>query len=185
MNDTWLARGFARTVVLNRERDTALHRLRHGLPDLLPDRPEWRAQSELFPNDLGAQTDGGRHELGQPLVAGRQVARQWRASEEREHLCRHAYGKEILPVDGEKGEHVVSARVEIPILIAGKLDGSVQLVSHVVQIPLDGLRGHREALGERGSVGEAVLLDLVMNRLKAPPQRPIFEGPLPPHGQSG
>src|SRR5262249_45569946 len=133
-------------------------------------------QREFFHDDFRAQAHGGRHELRQPRIAGLQVFRQRRCSQKGKDLGGLTDGEKVLAVDGKKGKHIVGARVEVPVFLAVELDGRFELVSEVVEVTLHSLSRHRQHFRERRRVGEPTFLDLVVDRLEAAPERPIFKG---------
>src|SRR5262249_48813336 len=72
-------------------------------------------------------------------------------------------------------QDVVRAGIDIAVLTPVELDGCLELVAQVVEIPLDGLGGHSECLREGGRVGEPPLLDLVVDGLEPPPEGAVLE----------
>ena len=66
--------------------------------------PKSAAQSRRFAAVAAlSAASGARHQPGQPLVAGLQIARQGRAAEEGKDLGRDSDREEIVPVHGKEG----------------------------------------------------------------------------------
>jgi hypothetical protein len=170
-------------VIADRESHAALHRFRGRLPRLFADGAEGRPQGELLHHDLGAQPHGRRHQPRQPLVTRFQVSREGRPPEECEDLRRDADREEIVPVDGQERQDVVGTGVTVAVPLAVERDRRFQLIAQVIDVALDRLGRDRKELRERGRVGEAPLLDLVVDRLETPPERPILERPRAAHGK--
>jgi hypothetical protein len=103
-------------------------------------------------------------------------------SKEREDLRRDSDRKEIPPVDRQKGKYVVAARVEVAVVVAIELDRRRQLVSEVLDVALHRFGGDVESLREPRRVRIPPVLDLMVDRLETPPERPILEGALAAHG---